>query len=181
MTHLCRYEPEFERKAWELRPFSRYCLSNHRDTKDHLHWSYFSFNPFPSKWVLRALIDFTLSNARRFYSSMGNLLDRKGLRWKTISSDERTETGGIASLRLQDAETKPCSWGPESSDQECVEILMEMVFRDDDVNNGDDNADSHDELNDDGRNWPLRHRKRWQRLRQYWDTESIKTDGRQWC
>ena len=36
-------------------------------------------NPFPSKWVLRALIDFTLSNARRFYSSMGNLLDRKGL------------------------------------------------------------------------------------------------------
>ena len=36
-------------------------------------------NPFPSKCVLRALIDFTLSNARRFYSSMGNLLDRKGL------------------------------------------------------------------------------------------------------
>ena len=36
-------------------------------------------NPFPSKWVLRALIDFTLSNGRRFYSSMGNLLDRKGL------------------------------------------------------------------------------------------------------
>ena len=36
-------------------------------------------NPFPSKWVLRALIDFTLSNARRFYSSMANLLDRKGL------------------------------------------------------------------------------------------------------
>ena len=38
------------------------------------------FNPFPSKRVLRALIDFTLSNARRFYSSMGNLLDRKGLK-----------------------------------------------------------------------------------------------------
>ena len=36
-------------------------------------------NPFPSEWVLRALIDFTLSNARRFYSSTGNLLDRKGL------------------------------------------------------------------------------------------------------
>ena len=36
-------------------------------------------NPFLSKWVLRALIDFTLSNARQFYSSMGNLLDRKGL------------------------------------------------------------------------------------------------------
>ena len=29
--------------------------------------------------MLRALIDFTLSNARRFYSSMGNLLDGKGL------------------------------------------------------------------------------------------------------
>ena len=37
------------------------------------------FNPFPFEWVLRALIDFTLSNARRFYSSMGNLLDGKGL------------------------------------------------------------------------------------------------------
>ena len=38
------------------------------------------FNPFPFEWVLRALIDFTLSNARRFHSSMGNLLDGKGLR-----------------------------------------------------------------------------------------------------
>ena len=38
------------------------------------------FNPFPFEWVLRALIDFTLSNARRFYSSMGNLSDGKGLR-----------------------------------------------------------------------------------------------------
>ena len=37
-------------------------------------------NPFPFERVLRALIDFTLSNARRFYSSMGNLLDGKGLR-----------------------------------------------------------------------------------------------------
>ena len=31
--------------------------------------------------MLRALIDFTLSNARRFYSSVGNLLDRKRLRF----------------------------------------------------------------------------------------------------
>ena len=38
--------------------------------------------PFPFEWVLRALIDFTLSNARRFYSSMGNLLDGKGLTFK---------------------------------------------------------------------------------------------------
>ena len=36
-------------------------------------------HPFPFEWVLRALTDFTLSNARRFYSSMGNLLDGKGL------------------------------------------------------------------------------------------------------
>ena len=41
--------------------------------------NYVRINPFPSEWVLRALIDFTLSNARRFYSSMGNLLDGKGL------------------------------------------------------------------------------------------------------
>ena len=31
------------------------------------------------------------------------------LRWTTISSDERTATGGIAGLRLQDAETESCS------------------------------------------------------------------------
>ena len=40
---------------------------------------FFPINPFPFEWVLRALIDFTLSNARRFYSSMGNLSDGKGL------------------------------------------------------------------------------------------------------
>ena len=40
----------------------------------------FRFNPLTAEWALRALIDFTLSNARRFYSSMGNPLDGKGLR-----------------------------------------------------------------------------------------------------
>ena len=40
--------------------------------------NYVPINPFPLERVLRALIDFTLSNARRFYSSMGNLLDGKG-------------------------------------------------------------------------------------------------------
>ena len=39
-----------------------------------------SFDPLTAEWALRALIDFTLSNARRFYSSMGNPLDGKGLR-----------------------------------------------------------------------------------------------------
>ena len=37
------------------------------------------FNPLTAEWVLRVRIDLTLSNARRFYSSMGNLLDGKGL------------------------------------------------------------------------------------------------------
>ena len=36
----------------------------------------YSFNPFSAKDVL---IDFTLSNARRFYSSKGNPLALKGL------------------------------------------------------------------------------------------------------
>jgi len=40
-------------------------------------------NPLTAEWALKALIDFTLSNARRFYSSMGNLLDGKGLTKKT--------------------------------------------------------------------------------------------------
>ena len=40
------------------------------------------FNPLAAEWVLRALIDFTLSNARRFYSSMGNPLAVKGLRMR---------------------------------------------------------------------------------------------------
>ena len=44
----------------------------------------FLINRLTVEWALRALIDFTLSNARRFYSSMGNALDGKGLR----SSDE---------------------------------------------------------------------------------------------
>jgi len=38
-----------------------------------------NLNPLTAEWVLRALIDFTLSNARRFYSSMGYPLAGKGL------------------------------------------------------------------------------------------------------
>ena len=38
-------------------------------------------NPLTAVWALRALIEFTLSNARRFYSSMGNPLAGKGLSW----------------------------------------------------------------------------------------------------
>ena len=41
--------------------------------------NYVPVNPLTAEWALRALIDFTLSNARWFYSSMGNPLDGKGL------------------------------------------------------------------------------------------------------
>ena len=41
--------------------------------------NYVPINPLTAEWVLRALIDFTMSNARRFYSSMGNPFDGKGL------------------------------------------------------------------------------------------------------
>ena len=37
-------------------------------------------NPLTAEWAFSALIDFTLCNARRFYSSMGNPLDGKGLK-----------------------------------------------------------------------------------------------------
>ena len=54
--------------------------SKHRE-KSQFYMFFFPsfkfFNPFPFEWVLSALIDFTLSNARRFYSSTGNLLDGK--------------------------------------------------------------------------------------------------------
>jgi len=39
-----------------------------------------ALNPLTAEWALRALKDFTLSKARRFYSSMGNPLAVKGLR-----------------------------------------------------------------------------------------------------
>ena len=38
------------------------------------------FNPSVFVSALMTLIDFTLSNARRFYSSMGNPSDTEGLR-----------------------------------------------------------------------------------------------------
>ena len=47
--------------------------------------NYVPINPLTAEWALRALTDFTLSNTRRFYSSMGNLLDGKGLTGKVFS------------------------------------------------------------------------------------------------
>ena len=40
--------------------------------KDH-----YKINPLTAEWVLRALIDFTLSNARRFYMFSGEPLGRE--------------------------------------------------------------------------------------------------------
>ena len=50
-----------------------------------LQLCFFPINLLTAEWTLRALIDFTLSNARRFYWSTGNPLDGKGLK---ITSDE---------------------------------------------------------------------------------------------
>ena len=46
---------------------------------------YVPINPLTAEWALRALLDSTLSNARRFYSSMGNPLDGKGLKLSLIN------------------------------------------------------------------------------------------------
>ena len=51
------------------------------------------FNPLTAEWALRALKDFTLSNARRFYSSMGYPLDGKGLRCHTFLKFVKNENG----------------------------------------------------------------------------------------
>ena len=42
--------------------------------------NYVPVNPLTAEWASRAVIDFTLANARRFYSSMGNPLHGKGLK-----------------------------------------------------------------------------------------------------
>ena len=50
-----------------------------REMVNHVKY-YVAINPLTADRSLRTLIDFTLSNARRFYSSMGNPLDGKGLK-----------------------------------------------------------------------------------------------------
>ena len=55
-------------------------------------------NPLPAEWVLRALIGFTLSNARPFYSPMGNPLGGKGLTTsKTMSPLTTSKTMSLLS------------------------------------------------------------------------------------
>ena len=55
------------------------------------------FNPFTAQWALRAFIDFTLSNARRFYSSMGNPLAGKGLKryWNRERAMVKVSCGSV--------------------------------------------------------------------------------------
>ena len=57
--------------------------------------NYVPINPLTAEWALRALIDFTLSNARRFYSSMGNPLDGKGLKSCCVVSFLSFPDGGV--------------------------------------------------------------------------------------
>ena len=56
----------------------RFCGKRGRVHKSFV-WRCLPFNPLTAEWALRVLTDFTLSDARRFYSSMGNPLDGKGL------------------------------------------------------------------------------------------------------
>ena len=53
---------------------------NHFDIKSLTASKTVPIDPLTAERALRALIDFTLSNARRFYSSMGNPLAGKGLK-----------------------------------------------------------------------------------------------------
>ena len=64
-------------------------------------------NPLTAEWALRALIHFTLSNARRFYSSKGNPLDGKGLRhhiWNSLTASR------CHIKAYQDASNQPPKW-----------------------------------------------------------------------
>ena len=55
---------------------------------------FFKFNPSVSVSALMTLIYFTLSNARRFYSSMGSPSDTEGLRTEqTHKKDEDVYPG----------------------------------------------------------------------------------------
>ena len=63
--------------------------------------------PLTAEWALRALIDFTLSNARRFYASMGNPLAGKGLYDEAdrVSTSVKQKWHKICTRRMQGFET----------------------------------------------------------------------------
>ena len=68
--------------------------------------AFFAINPLTADWALRTLIDFTLSNARRFYSSGGNpFLDGKGLTFAGVPG----EKPWVTCDKLPDSPSKfPC-------------------------------------------------------------------------
>ena len=96
-------------------------------TRAYLPWLYVSFNALTAVGALIALIDFTLSNARRFYSSMGNPLAGKGLK---LGDDKitvkivrpRTQPWSIIGETVADTTQIIPLANPEklSSDRSCV-------------------------------------------------------------
>ena len=94
----------------------------------YIQISFTSVNPLITEWALRGLIDFTLSNARRFYSSMGNPLDKKvisafksfSLFWK---GDEI-----ILEFFLEKSPGSKKSSTAEGSLQKMWRVLMERSF-----------------------------------------------------
>ena len=73
--------------------------------------SFHVINPLPAEWALRALIDFTLSNARRFYSSKGNPLDEKGLTTsKTMSPLNNSSDLRVLFVTVEQSELSYTDW-----------------------------------------------------------------------
>ena len=81
-SHLRKINEKIRQKdathstPWCSYPLNYHCPRSHLRTKSMIK----DINPFTAEWALRALRDFTLSNARRFYSSTGNPLAGKGLK-----------------------------------------------------------------------------------------------------
>ena len=73
--------------------------------------SFHVINPLTAEWALRALIDFTLSNARRFYSSKGNPLDEKGLTTsKTMSRLNNSSDLRVLFVSVERSELSYTDW-----------------------------------------------------------------------
>ena len=70
------------RNFWYLKIISRLCIQTclWGSQLTQMHLSEQTINSLTAEWALRALMDFFLSNARRFYSSIGNPLAEKGLK-----------------------------------------------------------------------------------------------------
>ena len=75
--------------------------------------NYVPINPLTAERALRALIDFTLSNAGRFYSSKGNPLDGKGLENEDdeISSGHEMSSCCSTEATRREEEEEGTRWG----------------------------------------------------------------------